>query len=206
MISRTSYCPRCDPRPARVRAKRGTRWQQQQFRAAVLRRAGGRCERCGSTDRVEAHHLVAVANGGQHHPRRAASRCAGNAIADDVAVRGRVARRTGVRAAAYAHLVTWVELGEQLLAMMGKPVMVQVAGGDEGGSVLAAFGTFAAGLFDDFGGTDTIAIPVQGTGGTLSGSLSLQKPHYEGALVTDEGELVILHGGVVIRIELTPVS
>jgi hypothetical protein len=68
LISRRSYCPMCDPRPPRVRAKRGTRWQQQQFRNAVLARAGGRCERCGSTDRVEAHHLIRVANGGQHDP------------------------------------------------------------------------------------------------------------------------------------------
>jgi 5-methylcytosine-specific restriction endonuclease McrA len=68
MISRNSYCATCDPRPARVQAKRGSRWQQQQFRTAVLRAAGGRCERCGSTDRVETHHLVPVANGGQHDP------------------------------------------------------------------------------------------------------------------------------------------
>ena len=68
LIGKGSRCRRCDPKPKRYREKRGSGWAQGRFRAAVLTRAGGRCERCGSTSRVEAHHIVSVAAGGTHDP------------------------------------------------------------------------------------------------------------------------------------------
>jgi hypothetical protein len=56
LIERGSYCSRCYPR--------GTSWTQEKFRRATLALTGGRCARCGSTDRVQAHHDPAVENGG----------------------------------------------------------------------------------------------------------------------------------------------
>ena len=44
------------PRPT------GSRWQR--LRAQALSRDGKRCRRCGASDRLEAHHLVPVSEGG----------------------------------------------------------------------------------------------------------------------------------------------
>jgi hypothetical protein len=74
-VSRGSYCRRHDPAPGQYKAKRGSGWAQSTFRTAVLRRSGGRCERCGSTDRVEAHHRRGVAAGGTHDPRNGEALC-----------------------------------------------------------------------------------------------------------------------------------
>lgn len=75
LVDRGSYCRRHDPAAAAYKRKRGTGWSQSRFRAAVLRRAGGRCERCGSTDGVEAHHRVPVAHGGTHSPSNGKALC-----------------------------------------------------------------------------------------------------------------------------------
>lgn len=75
IAARRSYCGKCDPRPARVRATRGTRSQQTQFRDAVLKAADGRCEACGSTRQVEAHHVRALAAGGSHDPSNGRALC-----------------------------------------------------------------------------------------------------------------------------------
>jgi 5-methylcytosine-specific restriction endonuclease McrA len=36
------------------------------FRELTLAKTGGRCERCGSDDRVEAHHVIALSEGGSN--------------------------------------------------------------------------------------------------------------------------------------------
>ncbi len=55
----SSYCPR--HAPSRFNhAKRGSGWQASRFRARVLAQTGGRCAACGSTDRVQAHHVGAT--------------------------------------------------------------------------------------------------------------------------------------------------
>lgn len=74
-LTTNSYCPRCDPVPKRYREKRGSGWAQTRFRAAVLKRAGSRCERCGSTVGVEAHHRVPVTLGGTHDLRNGEALC-----------------------------------------------------------------------------------------------------------------------------------
>jgi predicted restriction endonuclease len=38
------------------------------FARAIRKRAQGRCEICGSTDRVQAHHRTPLAAGGTDHP------------------------------------------------------------------------------------------------------------------------------------------
>lgn len=61
-----SYCELHDPRPRRYREERGSGWAQSRFREVVLKQAGFRCERCGSTVGVEAHHVRPVAERGSH--------------------------------------------------------------------------------------------------------------------------------------------
>jgi predicted restriction endonuclease len=39
-------------------------WAAGRWRAKVLAQTGGRCAICGSTDRVQAHHFRALADGG----------------------------------------------------------------------------------------------------------------------------------------------
>jgi hypothetical protein len=43
----------------------------------VLERAGGRCERCGSTVNVQAHHRVPVVDGGTNDPSNGEALCSG---------------------------------------------------------------------------------------------------------------------------------
>ncbi len=38
------------------------------LREFVIRRDGGKCRRCGATDRLVADHIVSRRNGGSHHP------------------------------------------------------------------------------------------------------------------------------------------
>jgi 5-methylcytosine-specific restriction endonuclease McrA len=71
-----SYCKPHDPKPKRYREKRGSGWAQSRFRAAVLRRARGRCEGCGQAGvALEAHHIRPVSAGGTHHPSNGAALC-----------------------------------------------------------------------------------------------------------------------------------
>lgn len=44
------------------RIRSTARWQQ--ARAAARRRDGNRCRHCGSTEKLEVHHIVSLANGG----------------------------------------------------------------------------------------------------------------------------------------------
>ncbi len=70
-----SYCCHCDPSPDRYREKRGSGWAQGSFRQAVLANAGHRCQRCGNTRNLEAHHVTPVAEGGSHHPDNGRALC-----------------------------------------------------------------------------------------------------------------------------------
>lgn len=79
-----SYCGR--HRPRRRSAKlRGGGATISRFRAEVLRLAGGRCEavwdgvRCSETDpaKLEAHHIVAVADGGANDATNGRCLCLG---------------------------------------------------------------------------------------------------------------------------------
>ena len=38
------------------------------LREYVIRRDGGKCQACGSTERLVADHIVSRRNGGRHHP------------------------------------------------------------------------------------------------------------------------------------------
>jgi hypothetical protein len=57
-----SYCPR--HRPSRRSAARGSGGAQATFRRRTLAKYGERCFRCGSTNRVEAHHVHPLAEDG----------------------------------------------------------------------------------------------------------------------------------------------
>jgi hypothetical protein len=66
LIREGSYCPR-HTRPKKRNPRRGSGWQAQKWRDRVLRQTGGRCAVPGCRtpdDRVQAHHLVALADGG----------------------------------------------------------------------------------------------------------------------------------------------
>jgi len=56
LLDRGSRCRECNPR--------GTSARQAKFRRETLAKSGGRCARCGSGDRVQAHHDPPVADGG----------------------------------------------------------------------------------------------------------------------------------------------
>jgi 5-methylcytosine-specific restriction endonuclease McrA len=45
------------------------------FRRRALRKTGGRCARCGSRDRVEAHHVLPLLFGGTNDPENAMPLC-----------------------------------------------------------------------------------------------------------------------------------
>jgi hypothetical protein len=67
-VTEGRYCGQHQP-PAR------SRWSPDRdgasharFARAVRKAAQGRCEVCGSTDRVQAHHKISVAAGGTDHP------------------------------------------------------------------------------------------------------------------------------------------
>ena len=49
--------------------------QQALFRRAVLERDGYQCVRCGKRSRLEADHIVSLAEGGQHHPDNGQTLC-----------------------------------------------------------------------------------------------------------------------------------
>jgi len=63
-LSDGSYCPK--HRPARTGKPRpGNGWQATRWRRKVLALTGGSCIACGSNDRVQAHHLHPLADGGK---------------------------------------------------------------------------------------------------------------------------------------------
>ena len=49
------------------------RWRR--LRAYVLFRDGGRCQKCGGKDRLEAHHVVPVSAGGLDTPSNLRTLC-----------------------------------------------------------------------------------------------------------------------------------
>jgi len=51
-------------RPSRQTPGRGSGARAAAFRRATLAKTGGRCALCGSTDRVEAHHVIDLRDGG----------------------------------------------------------------------------------------------------------------------------------------------
>ncbi len=61
-LTSASYCKR--HRPSRVSPGRGSGGAAARFRAATLAKTQGRCALCGSTDRVEAHHIIGLLEGG----------------------------------------------------------------------------------------------------------------------------------------------
>jgi predicted restriction endonuclease len=63
------------PRKRRRSAARGSGGIAEKFRRAVLAKTGGRCAVCGSTDSVEAHHVVPLASGGSNHPANGIALC-----------------------------------------------------------------------------------------------------------------------------------
>jgi len=60
LITAGSYCSSC--RPSRFNPARGSGGKAATFRLRTLKLTGGLCSRCGSSDRVAAHHLVPVAD------------------------------------------------------------------------------------------------------------------------------------------------
>ena len=55
--------------------RRGSGAARRRFRQAALRKTGGRCARCGSRDRVEAHHRVSLVDGGTNSAANAEALC-----------------------------------------------------------------------------------------------------------------------------------
>ncbi len=60
-----SYCARHAPR---VNPARGSGPTRARFRRDTLAKTGGRCELCHSTDRVQAHHVIGLHEGGSNDP------------------------------------------------------------------------------------------------------------------------------------------
>jgi len=59
-----SYCAAHAPAQSSTAWRGGSTRAWRQLREQVLMRDGRRCIRCGSTDRLEVHHLVARGQGG----------------------------------------------------------------------------------------------------------------------------------------------
>jgi 5-methylcytosine-specific restriction endonuclease McrA len=53
-----SRCPRCPI------LYRGSSWEKEKFPRQTLEQSGGRCVVCGGRDRVQAHHLWPLSEGG----------------------------------------------------------------------------------------------------------------------------------------------
>ena len=51
------------------------RWRK--LRAYIIRRDGGRCQRCGGNDRLEVHHVIPSAHGGTDLMSNLRTQCAG---------------------------------------------------------------------------------------------------------------------------------
>jgi hypothetical protein len=60
-IERGSRCRRCKAE------RRGTSADQAAYRRRVLAATAGACVRCGAIEKVEAHHVVALGDGGDKH-------------------------------------------------------------------------------------------------------------------------------------------
>lgn len=61
LIESGSYCAAHKPvSPSGSRQARGSGGRMQTFRRRTLATTGGSCARCGSEDRVQAHHVIPV--------------------------------------------------------------------------------------------------------------------------------------------------
>jgi 5-methylcytosine-specific restriction endonuclease McrA len=72
---RLSTGSRCELHRRRPNDPRRGSGAARRFRAAALRKTGGRCARCGSREGVEAHHRVPLADGGTNAPEQAVPLC-----------------------------------------------------------------------------------------------------------------------------------
>ena len=72
-LGTASYCGTCQP--SYRHPSRGSGNDARRFRAVVLARASGRCERCGSREDVEAHHRLPLHSGGTNSPANGAALC-----------------------------------------------------------------------------------------------------------------------------------
>lgn len=74
MLSREPRCPdhrwRKQPTPGR-----GSGGRAAKYRRAVLARSDGRCVICGTTEGVEAHHVLALRAGGDNDPEGGIGLC-----------------------------------------------------------------------------------------------------------------------------------
>jgi 5-methylcytosine-specific restriction endonuclease McrA len=78
LIGSGSRCDRCKlPSKRTTHPNRGSGWEVERFRRAVLKRSGGRCQLCGSSERVQAHHRVPLEDGGTNHPSNGVALCSG---------------------------------------------------------------------------------------------------------------------------------
>ena len=74
LTDKGSYCAEHEPVSPSSRA-----WHKPgaaKLRAYVLERDRHRCTRCGSEERLEVHHLIAVADGGTDDPHNLLTLCA----------------------------------------------------------------------------------------------------------------------------------
>ena len=58
-----------------VTSRGGSTRKWRRLRAFVLRRDGGRCQRCGSTQKLAAHHVVPRSAGGSDTPSNLRTIC-----------------------------------------------------------------------------------------------------------------------------------
>ena len=63
-IASGSYCRRHTPAYAKRNPRRGSGGKAATFRRRTLAQTGGLCAVCGSDDRVQAHHIEPLAEGG----------------------------------------------------------------------------------------------------------------------------------------------
>ncbi len=71
-----SYCDAHRPQAWRVRPSPSSRSRPSPAqRARIKRRDGGRCVRCGSTERLRVHHRKHVADGGGHDDANLVTLC-----------------------------------------------------------------------------------------------------------------------------------
>jgi 5-methylcytosine-specific restriction endonuclease McrA len=93
----SSYaCPKREAKRYRAsqqrRIRSTARWQQ--VRAAARRRDGQRCRRCGSTDKLEVHHIVSLANGGSRYDLANLETLCSDCHHQEEGAGGRTSRRT----------------------------------------------------------------------------------------------------------------
>lgn len=74
-LSSGSYCPAHQPTGWKLRQSPSSRDRAPLSLIRKVKARDRRCVRCGSTDRLHAHHLQAVAAGGGHDERNLVTLC-----------------------------------------------------------------------------------------------------------------------------------